>query len=75
LLLRRQRVQTDMRRGVPSTITRTFCVFGAHVRRVFRFEWLTLLPYFTPFWQTSQNFPIFDYTSFKAIRAFKTVQL
>ena len=44
LLLRRQRVHTDMRLGAPFTTTRTFCVFGAQVRRVLRLEWLTLLP-------------------------------
>src|SRR5699024_8591582 len=44
--------------GVPLTITRTRCVLGAQVRRVLRLEWLTLLPYFTPLPQTSQNFPI-----------------
>jgi hypothetical protein len=65
LLLRRQRVQTDIRLGAPLTITRTFCVFGAQVRRVLRLEWLTLLPKTTPLPHTSQYFPIFYHTSFK----------
>ena len=55
-----------LRLGTPLTITRTFCVLGAQVRRVLRFEWLTLFPYFTPFWQISQYLPILYYTSFKA---------
>ncbi len=54
-----------MRFGTPLISTRTFCVFGAQVRRVLRLEWLTWWPYTTPLPQISQNFPILYYTSFK----------
>ena len=66
-MLRRQRVHTDMRFGTPLIITRTFCVFGAQVRRVLRLEWLTLFPYTTPLPQISQNLPLIYHTSFKAV--------
>lgn len=44
LPLRRQRVQTLIRRGVPFTIALTRWVLGAHVRLVLMLLWLTLWP-------------------------------
>ena len=55
---RRQRVQTLIFCGLPSTTTCTVWIFGAQLRFVLRLEWLTKLPDMTPFLQTSQNLPI-----------------
>ena len=55
---RRQRVQTFIFVGLPSTTTCTLWIFGAQPRLVLRCEWLTRLPDMTPFLQTSQYFPM-----------------
>jgi len=44
LLERRQRVQTLIVLGVPSTSARTFLKLGFHFLLVRRIEWLTLFP-------------------------------
>ena len=54
----RQRVQTFILIGRPLTVTCTVCMFGAQLRLVLRFEWLTRLPDIVPFLQTSQYLPM-----------------
>lgn len=53
-----QRVQTLALTGVPFFIILTFWTLGVHMRLVFLFEWLTLLPLITPRSQISQYLPI-----------------
>src|SRR5207237_488702 len=50
---RRQRVQTRMRRGEPSTSAWTRCRLGRWTRLVLMLEWLTLLPTRRPLLQIS----------------------
>ena len=62
-------MQTFILRGVPFTITVTFCILGAHDVLCFLLEWLTKLPDITPFLQISQNLLIL-YTSLPPCSSF-----
>ena len=55
--------------GVPSTMARTRCTLGFHVRFVFLWEWLTLLPCWDFLLHTWQVFAI-GHTSLQCIMVY-----
>jgi hypothetical protein len=56
-------VQTRIRFGAPATTARTFWMFGSQRRFVRRWEWLTRMPTWGRFPQTSQTADIWNLTS------------
>jgi hypothetical protein len=52
---RMHEVHTEMRRGLPLTMARTFWMFGFQRRLVRRWEWLTFMPNEGCLPQTSQT--------------------